>query len=220
MKALTVQQPWASLLLGIAPAASPTCAPGVKDIENRKWSTDYRGPLLIHSAKGFDVEAMNSLYDGVPDDRFPRGCMLGLVNLDGMVPPGRDCGSPWGTREQWNWRVSRPRVFSRFISLRGQLGLWECDEPMVVSLANAATNSSTRWWDSLSEGDREWFIERVGILEYQANFGRLAAVQTAYALYIVNKYGQAQPEETHHDHIPYFGVSESWWHNWDAAHAQ
>lgn len=39
MKALTLWQPWASLV-----------ALGVKTIETRSWSTRYRGPLAIHAA--------------------------------------------------------------------------------------------------------------------------------------------------------------------------
>jgi hypothetical protein len=40
MKALTLHQPWASLV-----------AVGAKTIETRSWSTRYRGPLAIHAAK-------------------------------------------------------------------------------------------------------------------------------------------------------------------------
>jgi hypothetical protein len=39
MKCLSIQNPWAPLI----------CA-GVKDVENRTWKTDYRGPLLIHTS--------------------------------------------------------------------------------------------------------------------------------------------------------------------------
>lgn len=38
MRALTIRQPWASLV-----------ALGVKTIETRSWSTRYRGPLAIHA---------------------------------------------------------------------------------------------------------------------------------------------------------------------------
>lgn len=38
MKALTLHQPWASLI-----------ALGVKTIETRSWSTKYRGPLAVHA---------------------------------------------------------------------------------------------------------------------------------------------------------------------------
>lgn len=44
MKALSIKQPWANLI-----------ASGKKTIETRKWKTDYRGPLLIVSAKVPDI---------------------------------------------------------------------------------------------------------------------------------------------------------------------
>jgi hypothetical protein len=48
MKALTLHQPWASLI-----------AEGVKTIETRSWSTKYRGPLAIHAAaRRPDVEML------------------------------------------------------------------------------------------------------------------------------------------------------------------
>lgn len=43
MKCLSIQQPWAWLI-----------AAGHKDIENRTWSTSYRGPFLIHAGKRYD----------------------------------------------------------------------------------------------------------------------------------------------------------------------
>jgi len=43
MKALSIRQPWAWLI-----------AHGIKDIENRNWSTDFRGEFFIHASKTFD----------------------------------------------------------------------------------------------------------------------------------------------------------------------
>lgn len=40
MKAITICQPWAWMI-----------AAGHKGVENRTWSTDYRGPLAIHAGK-------------------------------------------------------------------------------------------------------------------------------------------------------------------------
>jgi hypothetical protein len=45
MKALTILQPWASLI-----------AIGAKQIETRSWPTNYRGPLAIHAGKRIDLE--------------------------------------------------------------------------------------------------------------------------------------------------------------------
>jgi hypothetical protein len=50
MKALTLTQPWASLV-----------AIGAKSIETRGWRTSYRGPLAIHAAKGFPKDAVDCL---------------------------------------------------------------------------------------------------------------------------------------------------------------
>ena len=42
MKAISIHQPWASLI-----------AFGEKRFETRSWKTDYRGPLLIHASRTF-----------------------------------------------------------------------------------------------------------------------------------------------------------------------
>ena len=39
MKALSIKQPWASLI-----------AHGIKDIENRTWRTHFRGKIYIHAS--------------------------------------------------------------------------------------------------------------------------------------------------------------------------
>jgi hypothetical protein len=41
LKILSVWGPWAQLLVL-----------GIKDVENRRWSTPYRGPVAIHASKG------------------------------------------------------------------------------------------------------------------------------------------------------------------------
>ena len=57
MKAITLTQPWATLV-----------AIGAKRIETRSWATSYRGPLAIHAAAGLG----------------PVGGVRGLVNLVGQ----------------------------------------------------------------------------------------------------------------------------------------
>lgn len=55
MKAISLTQPWASLI-----------ALGYKRIETRSWSTTYRGPLAIHATSGFPLVTDNG------KDRVPR----------------------------------------------------------------------------------------------------------------------------------------------------
>lgn len=52
MKAITIWQPWASLL-----------ACGAKKFETRSWATDYRGPIAIHAAKKDIYKTVSELPD-------------------------------------------------------------------------------------------------------------------------------------------------------------
>lgn len=55
MKAITLHQPWATLM-----------AIGAKRIETRSWSTQHRGPLAIHAAKALPAYAKRACYDLPP----------------------------------------------------------------------------------------------------------------------------------------------------------
>lgn len=53
MKALTLTQPWATLI-----------ARGAKRIETRSWATDFRGRIAIHAAKGLGaIGGKRGLYE-------------------------------------------------------------------------------------------------------------------------------------------------------------
>ena len=75
MKALSIRQPWAWLIVH-----------GYKDVENQSWSTDYRGPVLVHAGKTldprFDEIREDILAEGgdLPDRRsIERGGIVGRV---------------------------------------------------------------------------------------------------------------------------------------------
>lgn len=82
MKALTILQPWASLI-----------ACGAKEIETRIWATKYRGPIAIHAAKKhfdtapfFDRELQPfATAIGLPDiysfNQLPLGCVIAIADL-------------------------------------------------------------------------------------------------------------------------------------------
>lgn len=120
--ALTVHRPWAALILLAG-----------KDVENRSWHTNYRGPLLIHAGKTWDDDALPFASeirsaDGMraagwvsvrPDDHETG--ILGVVDLVDVV---RDHTSPWAVRGQWHWLRARPRMFPEAIPCAGRQGLW------------------------------------------------------------------------------------------------
>lgn len=74
MRAITLWQPWASAI-----------ALGLKSIETRGWSTDYRGPLAIHAARRFGGEekrfAQVERALGRLPARLPLGAIVCVVEL-------------------------------------------------------------------------------------------------------------------------------------------
>ena len=82
MRALTLTQPWASLV-----------AVGAKRIETRNWSTSYRGKLAIHAAKTQPREARDFArselvrrYLAHQPLTLPLGKVLAVTTLLGCIP--------------------------------------------------------------------------------------------------------------------------------------
>ena len=74
MKALSMTQPWAQALFL-----------DLKHYETRSWSTNYRGELLIHAAKGFPKYAkdfaMTERSLGRGNGKLAFGAIIGRVEL-------------------------------------------------------------------------------------------------------------------------------------------
>lgn len=74
MKALSIKQPWAWLIVN-----------GYKDIENRAWKTNYRGPILVHASKSIDLEAFHLFstdYEDMPKlHNLPVGGIVGETTI-------------------------------------------------------------------------------------------------------------------------------------------
>ncbi|MBP2643945.1 MAG: hypothetical protein H6Q67_1832 [Firmicutes bacterium] len=72
MKAITIMQPWASLI-----------ACGAKHIETRSWATKYRGPLAIHAGKS--LKYIDMAYDYPFTDYFTTGGDVPLAAIVAIV---------------------------------------------------------------------------------------------------------------------------------------
>lgn len=70
MKALSIRQPWAWMILY-----------GGKDIENRDWPTRFRGRVLIHASKGMTRAEWEDAWDFVHGSGvFPEAAVTRAVN--------------------------------------------------------------------------------------------------------------------------------------------
>jgi hypothetical protein len=78
MKAISIRQPWAWLIVQ-----------GYKDVENRTWATKYRGPILIHAGKTCDPafdelrQMLREEFDihVPPRKQIPRGGVVGQATI-------------------------------------------------------------------------------------------------------------------------------------------
>lgn len=154
LKALTLTQPWASLM-----------AIGAKTLETRSRSTTYRGPLAIHAGRTYqaiggkknylDICAQPQMYHALASANLvpflydmdallalPRGAVVAIGELIDCVRVGHDtiirhgvCLPPaepersFGdyTPGRYAWVFRLYMVFDVPIPARGALGLWEWD---------------------------------------------------------------------------------------------
>jgi len=125
MKAITLWEPWASLI-----------ALGAKKIETRSWPTSYRGPLAIHSGlkklSYYPIELVRAV-PAVVTLKYHYGCVIAIANLVAcieMTPanialvdePERSFGDYAAGR--WMWLLANVRRIDP-VPAKGRLRLWE-----------------------------------------------------------------------------------------------
>jgi len=134
MKALTLRQPWATIV-----------AEKLKTVEVRTWSTKYRGPLIIHAGKGWDSSAWDEFKAKIPDvyqradffdrSRGERGRVIARTQLVDVVryddPDSflkdfeRHFNAFTRFREGlFGWVFGRTYRLADPAEVRGSLGLW------------------------------------------------------------------------------------------------
>ena len=106
MKALSLKQPWANMIVS-----------GEKTIETRKWRTFYRGDILICSSKIPKIE--------------PAGFALAIVNLYNCRPMcqrdvERACCDVYP--RAWAWLLRDIRPIEPF-PVKGSLGIFDLKVP-------------------------------------------------------------------------------------------
>jgi len=133
MKAISIRQPWAWLIVHAG-----------KDIENRTWPTRYRGPVLIHAAKGMTREEWEDAWTfaqgtgaspkavaaGITSDTIERGGFVGIADLTDCVPSARRV-SRWHMPDCFGFKLENVRPIP-FVPYTGALGLFDVPEGIVT----------------------------------------------------------------------------------------
>lgn len=156
MKALTLTQPWATLM-----------ALQSKRIETRSWPTHYRGEIIIHSSKKFPQFEREMCFNpsfeeglhGLKPEELPLSQGLCVVRLIGCVkttemhkaefimgckPSAKEImfGNYTEGRYAWITEFVRRLPLNGWGPVKGALGLWEWDKEMAMheKLASGETH--------------------------------------------------------------------------------
>ena len=114
MKAISVKQPWANMI-----------AEGEKTIETRTWATDYRGEILIVSARDPDIP--------------PAGVVLAVATLVDCRPmsvldePAARCRK---YVKAVAWVLEKVRPIKKPFPVKGQLKVFDVDVSGIEELAD------------------------------------------------------------------------------------
>lgn len=113
MKALTIKQPWAWLIVS-----------GHKDIENRSWGTRHRGRFFVHAGKTMSPEGLafsDSMGIELPDLKL--GAIIGEASIVDVVDSS---DSPWWIGPK-GFLLADQKEYEEPTEMNGKLSFWVPD---------------------------------------------------------------------------------------------
>jgi hypothetical protein len=145
MKAISLQQPWAGLLVL-----------GIKEFETRSWNTKFRGEIAVHASAKIPKEGetlLQWLGENIPDFKpgesnhticTMRGVILGTVVVTDTFSTN-DVDQPVEVEEiqemfgdfspnRYFWLCEHPDLFENPIPAKGALSIWNWDQESVPTL--------------------------------------------------------------------------------------
>lgn len=149
MKALSIKQPWASLI-----------AHGIKDVENRAWRTHFRGRIFIHASGNPSKEPYkvftDEQFEQIEESNFDlkvfesykeTSRIIGEVDIVDCVV---NHPSIWAEKSKetliegnvslvmksdaiYNWVLANPVLYDKpILNVKGKLSFWEFEKPEIT----------------------------------------------------------------------------------------
>ena len=125
MKALTIKEPWASLIVN-----------GYKGYEFSGWKTKYRGKFLIHAgmslerdmAKRFDDYNLNYGFGEIVGEAELTDCILVTEKfMDNLKKKNPLAYGVTGHKMTYAWKLENVKKFNKRYFVKGKLSLWKFD---------------------------------------------------------------------------------------------
>lgn len=116
MKAISIRQPWADFIVK-----------GLKTIETRTWTTNYRGDLLICSSQSFDPVWNDVRLEYKNQLEYGRAlCIVELYEIRPMIKSDEEEACCVVYPGAYSWLLKNVRVIKSF-PVRGALRLFEVE---------------------------------------------------------------------------------------------
>ena len=125
MKALTIKQPYASLIVN-----------GYKEYEFRTWKTNYRGKLLIHAGLTLEPPLLNKIESY--NIEYTKGAIIGEVELTDCILVDETLDKKLRKLNpniyannhvnMYAWKLENIKKYDKPIYIKGKLGLWNYEE--------------------------------------------------------------------------------------------
>ena len=122
MKALTIKQPWAALIVN-----------GYKKYEFRSWKTNYRGKILIHAGMSLEKDMVPRFKNY--NLEYVMGAIIGEATLEDCILVDEEFNKElreidpvvYGRSnhtETYAWKLTNIVKYEKPIEIKGKLGLW------------------------------------------------------------------------------------------------
>lgn len=121
MKALTIKEPWASLIIN-----------KYKKYEFRSWKTNYRGKILIHAGMSIEKDMLEKTKDY--NIEVNKGAIIGEADLVDCILVNEEFDKElrnidkivYGNNHLNNyaWKLENIKKYDKPIPIKGKLGLW------------------------------------------------------------------------------------------------
>lgn len=134
MKAISVRQPWAELILQ-----------GRRTIELRSRPISYRGPIALHAAQKMNIE--NCEAHSLDPDALPRGALIGTAELVDVIAldeaqyealRGQHLSrKPWPGL-LYGWCFAHPKRLPESVPMNGKQGVFTVEDTLIPAQPPAA----------------------------------------------------------------------------------
>ncbi|WP_105973629.1 ASCH domain-containing protein [Streptomyces geranii] len=129
IRCMTIRPPWSDLIALEDDQVA-------KRIENRVWTTRWRGTLLIHAGSEVDLQALtlDAVRETLDGYELVRGAVVAIADLTGIHADDGAC-TPWSQEGCFHWELAQVQRLTTPVPARGAQRLWKPTQKLLREIA-------------------------------------------------------------------------------------